>query len=48
VVGIDGGQLRAVNTGDGSTNAVGVVGRGGGEAAGEDYSSGEEAPVHLL
>jgi hypothetical protein len=48
LVGIDGGQLRATNTGDASTNAVGVVGRGGGEAAGEDYTAGEDAPVHLL
>jgi hypothetical protein len=47
-VGIDGGQLRAVNSGDTSPNPVGIVGRGGGEAAGEDYESGEDAPVHLL
>jgi hypothetical protein len=47
VVGIDGGQLRAVNSGDSSPNAVGVVGHGGGEDGGEDYSSGENVPVHV-
>jgi len=47
VVGIDGGQLRAVNSGDTSPNVVGVAGHGGGEDAGEDYGSGEEVPVHV-
>lgn len=47
-VGIDGGQLRAANSGDGSPNVIGIVGRGGGEDAGEDYVTGEDAPVHLL
>jgi len=47
-VGIDGGQLRAANSGDGSPNVIGVAGRGGGEAAGEGYASGEDVPVHLL
>jgi hypothetical protein len=47
-VGIDGGQLRAANSGDTSPNVIGIVGRGGGEDAGEDYSTGEDAPVHLL
>jgi len=45
VVGIDGGQLRAVNSGDGSPNPIGVVGDGGGADSGEDYASGEEVPV---
>ena len=47
-VGIDGGQLRAANSGDGSPNPVGIVGHGGGEDGGEDYASGDEVPVHLL
>ena len=47
VVGIDGGQLRAVNSGDGSPNAIGVVGDGGGADSGEDYQSGDEVPVHV-
>jgi hypothetical protein len=47
-VGIDGGQLRAANSGDTSPNVIGIVGRGGGEDAGEDYSTGEDAPVHLV
>jgi hypothetical protein len=46
-VGIDSGQLRAANSADGSTNFVGVAGHGGGEDAGEDYSSGDEVPVHV-
>lgn len=45
VVGIDGGQLRAANSGDGSPNPIGVAGHGGGESAGEDYASGEDVPV---
>jgi len=47
-VGIDGGQLRAANSGDSSPNVIGIVGRGGGEDAGEDYGTGEDVPVHLL
>jgi hypothetical protein len=47
-VGIDSGQLRAANSNDGTVNVIGVVGRGGGESAGEDYESGDNAPVHLL
>ena len=47
VVGIDGGVLRAVNSGDTSPNLVGVVGYGGGADAGDDYASGEEVPVHV-
>lgn len=47
VVGIDGGVLRAVNSGDTSPNLVGVVGHGGGAGAGDDYGSGEEVPVHV-
>jgi hypothetical protein len=47
VVGIDGGLLRAVNSGDGSPNLVGVVAHGGGADAGDDYQSGEEVPVHV-
>jgi len=47
-VGIDGGQLRAANSGDGSPNVIGIAGRGGGESAGEDYGSGDDVPVHLL
>jgi len=47
-VGIDGGQLRAANSGDTSPNVIGVVGRGAGESAGEDYTSGEDVPVYLL
>jgi N-methylhydantoinase A len=43
----DGGALRAVNSGDGSTNLVGVVGYGGGGDAGDDYESGEGVPVHV-
>jgi len=45
VVGIDGGQLRTVNSGDTSPNPIGVVGDGGGADSGEDYASGEEVPV---
>jgi len=45
VVGIDGGQLRRVNTGDTSPNSIGVVGHGGGADGGEDYEAGEEAPL---
>jgi len=47
-VGIDGGQLRAANSGDASPNVIGVVGRGGGEEAGTDYASGEDVPVYLI
>jgi len=47
VVGIDGGVLRAVNSGDTSPNLVGVAGHGGGADAGDDYASGEEVPVHV-
>jgi len=47
-VGIDGGQLRAANSGDTSPNVLGVVGRGAGEDAGSDYESGEDAPVYLI
>ena len=47
-VGIDGGQLRAANSGDTSTNVVGIVGYGGGETGGEDYTAGEDAPVHII
>jgi hypothetical protein len=47
-VGIDGGQLRAANSGDGSPNVIGIVGRGGGESAGTDYASGDEVPVYLI
>jgi hypothetical protein len=45
VVGISGGQLRAVNSGDSSPNPIGVVGDGGGADSGEDYNAGEEVPV---
>ncbi len=47
-VGIDGGQLRAASSGDGSPNVVGIAGRGGGESADEDYGSGDDVPVHLI
>jgi len=47
-VGIDGGQLRAANSGDGSPNVIGIAGRGGGESAGDDYTSGDDVPVHLI
>jgi hypothetical protein len=47
VVGIDGGALRPVNSGDTSPNLVGVVGHGGGADAGDDYGTGEEVPVHV-
>lgn len=47
-VGIDGGQLRAANSGDTSPNPIGIVGYGGGEDGGSDYASGDEVPVHLL
>jgi len=47
-VGIDGGQLRAASSSDGSTNVIGIVGRGGGESADEDYGSGDDVPVHLV
>jgi len=47
VVGISGGQLRAVNSGDTSPNPIGVVGHGGGTDGGEDYASGEDVPVHV-
>ena len=47
VVGIDGGVLRAVNSGDTSPNLVGVVAYGGGADAGDAYESGEEVPVHV-
>lgn len=47
-VGIDSGQLRAANSGDTSPNVIGIAGRGAGEAAGEDYSTGDDVPVHLV
>lgn len=47
-VGIDGGQLRAVNSGDTSPNVQAIVGRGAGENAGSDYASGENVPVYLI
>ena len=47
-VGVDGGQLRAANSGDGSPNVIGVAGRSAGEAAGDDYNSGDDVPVHLI
>jgi hypothetical protein len=47
VVGIDGGALRPVNSGDTSPNLVGVAGHGGGADAGDDYGTGEEVPVHV-
>lgn len=47
VVGLNGGTLAlADETTD--TNAVGVVGYGGGADAGDDYASGEDAPVHII
>jgi len=45
VVGIDGGQLRAVNSGDTSPTPIAVVGNGRGADSGEDYTAGEEVPV---
>ena len=47
-VGIDGGQLRAANSGDASPNVIGVAGRSAGESAGSDYGSGDDVPVHLI
>lgn len=47
-VGIDGGQLRAANSGDTSPNVIGIAGRGAGETAGDDYSTGDDVPVHLI
>jgi len=47
-VGIDGGQLRAANSGDTPSNVIGIAGRGGGESAGDDYVSGDDVPVHLI
>jgi len=47
-VGVDGGQLRAASSSDGSPNVIGVAGRSGGESAGEDYGSGDDVPVHLI
>lgn len=47
VVAINGGQLAlADDTTD--TNLIGVVGHGGGEDGGEDYVSGETAPVFII
>jgi len=47
VVGLNGGTLAlADDTTD--TNAVGVVGYGGGADAGDEYASGEDAPVHII
>jgi hypothetical protein len=47
-VGINSGTLRAANSGDSSTNVIGIAGRGAGESAGEDYSDGDDVPVHLV
>lgn len=47
VVAINGGQL-ALADGTTDTNLIGVVGHGGGETAGEDYVSGENAPVFII
>lgn len=47
VVALNGGTLAlADDTTD--TNAVGVVGYGGGADAGDAYESGEDAPVHII
>jgi hypothetical protein len=47
-VGIDGGQLRAANSGDGSPNAQFIAGHGGGATGGEDYASGDNVPVYNI
>lgn len=47
VVAINGGQLATAD-GTTDTNLIGVVGHGGGESAGEDYASGENAPVYII
>jgi len=47
-VGIDGGQLRAANSDDTPSNVVGIAGRGAGESADEDYTAGDDVPVHLI
>lgn len=47
-VGIDGGQLRAANSGDTSPNAQFIVGHGGGADGGTDYVSGEDVPVYNI
>jgi hypothetical protein len=47
-VGIDSGTLRTANSGDGSSNVIGIAGRGAGESAGEDYADGDDVPVHIL
>lgn len=46
-VGIDGGQLRAANSGDTSPNPIGIVAHGGGADGGTDYASGDEVPVYV-
>jgi len=47
VVAINSGQLAtADDTTD--TNALFIVGHGGGEDGGEDYTAGEDAPVYIL
>lgn len=48
VAGIDGGQLRAANSGDTSPNAQFIIGHGGGASGGTDYTSGENAPVYHI
>jgi hypothetical protein len=47
VVGIDSGTLRAVNSGDTSPNAIGVVADRAGADSGTDYASGDEVAVHI-
>jgi hypothetical protein len=47
VVAINGGQLATAD-GTTDTNLIGVVGHGGGEDAGSDYASGEDAPVYII
>lgn len=47
-VGVDGGQLRAANSGDTSPNVIGIAGYGGGSDGGNDYSSDEDVPVYLI
>lgn len=46
-VGIDSGTLRKANSGDGSTNAIGVVADRAGSDSGTSYSSGDEVAVHV-
>jgi len=47
VVGIDGGTLRRVNSGDGSPNPLGIAGDPAGAESGTDYESGDEVIVHI-